>query len=517
MVGTLVNGSRPIQSPHSRHRRTRSVVASQRKPLNTKSWIKLGDQIDKDPDFLFARTIIGSMIQSSEIAIEVDGKAGVADNPQLKFLVDHLTDLWYETLPNLLDGFKYGFAAYEQVFTYDQMNRLNIVELDPLPAELVERKDSKETGEFEGIKVKGGDGAELKPTYCWWFGLNATPLHPHGFSIYDGAPVEVWKESHEHDENWKVWAKKFALGRQIAYAPESYPETGRPAKEGDKGQTNQDGTPANPIDDTADALRETESGGTTVLPSSTDHNGKELFRVDPMESAPNTQGMETRSQTLSDRKLKSMRIPPRAVTQDAAVGSYSMSQTHLEVLFSTIYGYLDQIVASFQKYVIDRIVALNWPVFKRPKLTLTYAKIDPKLTGLVIEIVKSILLAGQPSPFIAEGVVDFSKLLDIAGIPTGDNIQQRLEKVKESLSQQSQQGQGASPFPSAQRLFGKPKKRKLAAPPASATYDWESAAARADREMAPLLREVQQILESGVQFDADGRVIGLDPTVRGRL
>jgi len=404
-------------------------LAAQKEPTGQVS--RLVREIESDPQFLFGYSIVQALVQTAKVTIEIDGNGGGLgkDDPRAKALADNLTKRWTEALPHACRAFAYGRAAFEQYFErYDPATNLRL--LGPLDA--LEYDDTRmlvQDGEYAGCEVKHGDKSiDLMPSQSWWFALDATPKLPMGRSRYSGTPWKVLQKRKALEENWSIFAGKNANGTAVIKAPSQYPNSAIGQK-GEAGEVDSNGQPLNPLVDMGNQWINLKAGGAMVMPSETDPTDQHsLFEMSLEPGQSNPAGLESRQRMLDDEVLKSLGIPPRAVEQAGPAGSYSLSQTHMEVLRALISGILSQMTASYQQQVVDQAVKLNFA--GGVKLWVVYQDLDPILTATVIDLIKTILASRQMSLLVSQGAVDIAKLLEIANLPAGADVAGALARIK---------------------------------------------------------------------------------------
>lgn len=395
---------------------SRSVV---REP---KELPKLVEQMRKDYQIQFAERILRALVGKIKTTIDVDGDS------RANVLAKNLEDQFTSSLVFALDAIAYGRAAFEKTYCYEGGAWL-VDRLDYLPFQTSEMA-LRETGDV-AVKlpaVKDQPAVTLEPGECWWFALDPTPLEPHGRSMFLNA-IEPWKDKRALEKQEDIWYQKYAIGHGIARAPSEMPKQGTRGK-GDKGEVGADGLPIDPLGEMEKRLHEIQSGGNLVLPSERDpKNGQPIYDYTPSPGVRDAGPWTQRAEDLDKRILRSFGIPERAVTQDAATGSYAMAQVHLEVLADTVEGIHRQLVKSFQANVIDPAVALNFPAGSA-KLTLSAQSIRDQAKALMVDIAKAIITAAAPSPIVTEGVIDLPRLLEVCELPIGENVEQRMAAVR---------------------------------------------------------------------------------------
>lgn len=437
---------------------------------------KLVEAVEKDYMFLLAYLVIKSTIEAAKFSVESEG------DPRGERLANNLAEVWKESLAHMIRCVAFGRSAFEKWYAYDRASGLQLVGgLDYLDFQYTKMRLSDD-GAFEGIELTVKDRTEcLGPERCWWLALDPTAREPHGRSRYLGAPLEVWKLRQGLDKNEEKWQKRFALGHGFAKAPSEYPTDGSVGK-GDIGEKNPDGTPANPIIDMQQVLENISSGGSAVVASGNHPDGSPLYEYNPPASRQDAGPIENQRKRLDAAALRSMGIPERAVTQDDATGSYAMAEVHWRVLGSTCEGILSQIRASFQKYVIDKAVQINFAA--GTKLTAVTQPInDTAMRVLVTEIVKAVAMQPQLSPLLAQGVIDLGKLLEITGLPAGDDVEGKLAAI------------AATPPPAP---AGFPMSRRLARDTVPEVQNWEAYADEQAKEARKILERIKSMPRESV-------------------
>lgn len=416
------------------------ALSADRRP-EAKSIGKLVKEVEEDYQFSLGVLALKALIQGAKVSIEVDGDA------RAQLLADNLQQTWQEMLPHCLKAIGYGRAAFERWYDYEPKSSLyTLGGLDYLTFEQTDMLLSEE-GAFRGVKVrpKNSDPITLAPERCWWFALDPTPQEPHGRSRYLGAPLNVLIQRQKLGKNEAAFLAKFALGHGMAKAPSEYPKTTVGGK-GTSGEMDDHGQPITPIVDVMRQLETLRSGGVLVLPSETDESGKPLFEYTPPASqAASAEPLENYRRALDAAALRSLGIPERALTQDGATGSYAMAEAHRKVLAHTVEEILTQVVASYQQYVIDKAVELNWSAGRRPVLTMVWQPISDERRDVMIELVKTLVQAPAVSPLVAAGVIDVVKILEIADMPAGESAAERLRQIAGAPAPLAAGGAGVLP------------------------------------------------------------------------
>jgi hypothetical protein len=362
--------------------------------------------IESDYQFTLARRTLASLIESAAWSIEVD-----RDELERRAFAEDLLARFREALPAALAAIAFGRVAFAKRLGPADASGVRLLRsLDPLPFERTELRLDEE-GRFAGVRLDTGTRwLDLGPSEVWWFALDPTPAEPHGRSRYLGAPLAVWRQREELRRNRDVFLRKLALGHGVAKAPSDYPA---PAGVGAGSALDR----ADPLDDLRRGLESLRSGGTLVLPSETDARGNPLFSYEPPRMQPDGTPLENEGRRLDAAVLRAMGIPERAVIQEDSAGSYALAEVHWRVLAATVDGIAHQLLASFNRHVIEPTLALNWPEPDRPAIRLTVRRLREDARPPALELVRSLLAAPESNALFRDARIDVAALLDLAGIP----------------------------------------------------------------------------------------------------
>ncbi len=380
--------------------------------------------IEADPQFKIGYLTIAALVQYANVTVESS-----STDPAAIRLAAHLQEQWYRTVGAMMRAFGYGRQAFE--FWYQDQPRGGLRLLDkiaPLPFGQTERE---EDGRIRVGSDSRGDAAPRLDEDCGWFlTVDADAEYPDGKSRYLGAAEEVMRQRKLLAKNYTTYLGKFANGVAIGKAPSQYPDSPLTGK-GDAGQVDEYGVPLNPQSDVAEAYRRAESGGIVVLSSATDpENGTPLFDVSLQTIQPQSAALENKERALNDAALMAIGVPPRAVSQDAAVGSLALAEAHRKVLNATIEGLLTQFATQFESGPAKQVAIVNFG--GRVEFRVTWQPLEEDRTQLVLELVKGIVASPTVSPLISEGVLDLDKLLDVAAIPKGKDVAGAMQRINEA-------------------------------------------------------------------------------------
>jgi hypothetical protein len=393
-------------------------------------------KVEAVPVVKLAKRVLVSTIQTSEITIEVEG-----GDDRAQTLADNLTEQFVKALPKMVEAFGFGRVAAELWDKTSDDGRTNLLGgVDTLSFKRTEMVIEK--GEFAGIKFKAGtEPVTIPPEWSWWCAIDATAEEPHGRSRYDDAVMEAWKAWAENKKRRKLYNDRFANGWGFGKAPSQYPKEVLEAL-GPEGQTYPDGKPINPITDMKMGVEGMRDGDVLVVDSATDANGNPLYEFAPPQSRQDSSTLETERQACNDDLLRALGFPERSVTQNTEVGSNSMAQTHADPKDSLCEDILSQICASYQEQVIDRFVKLNYK-HGQVKLTIKFEPLADPTRGLIIELLKGIVEQPTPSPLVTHDIVDIAKMMEVAGVPAGIDVEDKLKAIR---AQAAMQMIGAAPL-----------------------------------------------------------------------
>jgi hypothetical protein len=381
-------------------------------------------QMDEDYQIAFARRILSANVSAVDVSITADG----IEDGRVNAIVDSLKRLWDETVASMLDAVGHGRVAFEKSWDYDPAARVNTIrKLEP-----IEPEDSRlklgERGKFAGIEIKlaDQDWETIEPSNAWWLALRPTAKYPHGRSMYFPAVHAAWQQKRRTLENLGRFVKRFAVRGGIAHIPFS-----------DIDQ--QTGQIIDTAERTAGALEALYSGGTLLLPNDK-HPG------DPSGATYKYDFAEANPQTLDPSPLlgvvdrwdvailRAFGIPEKTVTEGSAVGSFAMVSQQMLTLFAVVEELIGELVKSYNRYVCDPVVEMNYGEGRGPKIAASFPSLTNRPDSFVAEVLK--LLFANPAFVQAalEGSIDLRQMLDAAGIPLVDGFEEIVRGVAQRMA-----------------------------------------------------------------------------------
>lgn len=382
----------------------------------------LAREMRNDYQVRLAELVLAANVRAAPTRIIVTGAAGFGDTRATQ-LAARLHQLWRDSLPAMLGALGDGRVAFEKIWEFDPALQLTTVrKLEPLPAEQTKLK-LHAGGAFAGIELRTTERSAARATSSgeptvrsgwrdegsvrllstektWWLAIDATPLEPHGRSRFLGAPYTVWKEHSEAIRLRKMFLKRFVVRGGVAHVPPT--------------AINLQGEVVDNFEATAQTIDERVSGGTVLFPNTRDSRGNYEFEYTEPPQTLDPAPIDNIIDGLDAELLRAFGIPEKTVIEGQAVGSYALASQQMLILYAVVEDLLTQFAQSFQRYVIDKVVAANYESFTAPKLLLHVPSLGDSPTANLVELTKALLTA-TPTP--TTELVDMKQLLQAAGVP----------------------------------------------------------------------------------------------------
>lgn len=332
---------------------------------------EIAEKMRSDYQVQLAELVLGANLQSIPVSwadsadsSRTAGDVSEADQSRHAALRVQLLTLFKSTLPSMLQCLGDGRVAYEKVWSYLPVHDLTVIrKLEPLPVEQTRMQLSKD-GAFEGIDLSVGEKLTLSPEKCWWLALDPTALQPHGRSRYSGAPYETWRRRQRASRLRDILIEKFALRGGVAHVP--------PTVEAD------DGRVIDNFEATARAYAALQSGGLLLLPNSRDSRGEYEFDFSEAPEVLNPGPLDAVIDGMDAEQLRAFGIPEKTVIEGHAVGSHAMVSQQMLVLMAVVEGILSQFINSFQKYVVEPVIAHNFSTQDSPTWQLAFEPVSQR-------------------------------------------------------------------------------------------------------------------------------------------
>ncbi len=373
-----------------------------------------------------------------------------------KLLAAQLQKLWDTHLPEMLKSFREGRVAFEKVWDYSSGANLSFIrKLEPLPYAQTEMRliqagspeagaNGEHAGDFDGIdlhhtdpdpKKKAGTGVDpnqrgsndqstvrIPVDKSWWLALDPTPLQPHGRSRFNGAPYVTWKERQEAIRLRRVLVLKMVLMGPTAHVPDEI--------------TLENGQSVDTFAAMAEAHDERTAGGMLILSNQRDRDGNYLFDVTEEAHTIDPAPLDIHIDGLDQEQLQAFGIPPKCVIEGDAVGSFAMVSQQRLILDAVIEFLLKELEESFQKYVIDKTVQMNFSPADGVKIKIGHEPLLSIPNQLVVDVVTQILTLPELPAILQSGTVDILAMLEASRIPLLPGAKEAIAKLLQTAQKQ---------------------------------------------------------------------------------
>jgi hypothetical protein len=345
-----------------------------------------------------------------------------SEDPRAVALAVHLENLFYRTRKSMWDMTAYGRVCYEKQWGFAR--QLNVItKLQPMPFALSEMLPLV-NGRYAGCLI--GEGKEritLTPRYSWWLALDPTAQYPHGRSRFAQAPYKTWKDRAELLRLRKIFIEKFVLKGAIIHAPE---------------KVTIDGQEIDVWGQMGAAYSEYQSGAALMLPDARSKgtngaDGDYIYNVDelPGDQRDSTPLINLKND-LDAEQLLAFGIPPKTVMEGSEVGSFALVTQQMLILLSMVEEIVEQQVESFNEFVIDDVVSVNF-ASSRPLIRADFTPLVERPDDLANRIVESWLTTPQLSPILLSGAVDIESVMGACGVPIPAEARGKVAELVKQL------------------------------------------------------------------------------------
>jgi SPP1 gp7 family putative phage head morphogenesis protein len=382
-----------------------AALAGLQRRENTRSVAGMAREMSEDYQVKFGKLVLESNIKA--VTVSVSAEDG---DERAEALADYCAKLWKRSITSACEFLVHGRVAWEKGYRFDERLFLTVVDLDPLPFDRTEMRLT-EDGAYDGVDLAGKNGKVPIPAAdSWWLACDPTAIEPHGKSRLAGAARKAYLDRQEIRRLRAMFLARFAIGWAKAHVQSRY---------------------VNPVtQETVDghlkmqqAYEAMRSAGLVTFDNAraTKADGTEGAYLDDLETLPvaaSAQPLDDCLDGMDVEQLRALGIPEKTVMEGEAVGSFAMVSQQMRVLMAVVDDLVAQLVDSFQRYVVDKLVAMNWPDDEqRPVLVVSYPPLTEGPTALVVDLAKSIL-TGQPNPIVLSGGIDVPAILKQSGVPT---------------------------------------------------------------------------------------------------
>lgn len=409
-ITPVKTNGKPTVSRSPQGRIASTALAGDRKKENQRL-DQLAERMEEDYQVALARRVLEARVQSIPVTFSVEG-----GDARAEALKEQLEDLWEQSLAEALQCIPEGRVAFEKVMGFTDPNLTVFRKLEALPFSKTEMTLEGD-GSFAGILLKptGKDPVPIPAPKSWWLALDPTPLEPHGRSRYMGAPHATWKARKEAFKNRETFLRRFALGNAVYRGPSS--------REDEQGNT---------IDvwqEAANAYEQSRAGGLFTMSAARDDEGNFEEEFTQLPEPKDGQPIDATIDSMDAEQIRAFGFSEKTVTEGAQVGSFAMVKSQMGLLDAVALGILSQIATSFQKFVIDKAVAINFGAPTPVKITVDYPRLRESVDDYVLEVVQGWLTADTLSPLLLSGAVDVGQMLGAVGVPVSDDLDARIAEM----------------------------------------------------------------------------------------
>ena len=322
-------------------------------------------------------------------------------------------------LEKILQALSFGFQAIELSWRVDDVvaeddnggrRRFRskyvpdcFVDIDPERVTIVV---DERTGEYRGVRF---DDVPLPPERVLLATYQAEFGNLYGQSLLDPAWIP-WKYSAVIRKLWGRFLERFAMGSFVGVAPAEPRE--------DSAGNRQD-----PVRYLGTLLSNLLGAGVTALPYEPDpQTGRNMWDVRLLESSREGRAFVEAVTYFEAAKLRAILVPERVLTQDTAVGSHSMAESHSETFFVMLDRILDSLIMRvLNGQLLPLVTRINFgPGVRVPRMQA------PRMSREMRSMMFDLLKAGLDAPidlqdgrrFTPLSLINLPALLERLNVPS---------------------------------------------------------------------------------------------------
>jgi hypothetical protein len=390
---------------------------------------KIVEEMRSDYQVSFCERILGANIAAIQVTATGDTVS--------EELTKALQTLWDRTLSSMLDSIAYGRVAYELEWETDGAYQVPC-RAEPLPFELSRMKLCE--GSFAGIEVKtAADHWEsIDVMNSWWLAIDATVVQPHGRSRFLGAARKVFLGKSGaltiRDNATAMWGSPSPIVR-CPYTDVD-PQTGQVY---------------DVVPEMIPSLEAWSKGAALIMSNDRDPFSKDgndyKYKVEPTSMTGFDPTMINATIDHMDVEMcRAFGIPEQAIMEAGGVGTYGSITQKMLLLFAVCEGILDQWCRSFEKYAIQKTLAVNG--LPEDAVTMSYTSLAQRPDAFVFEAIKILLANPQFVEAIMAGGVDIKAMLEDAGFPVTEQLAAVMATIAQRMAATAAAGappMGAAP------------------------------------------------------------------------
>lgn len=278
-----------------------------------------------------------------------------------------------------------------------------IKKVEPLDPETTEVYQD-ELGEFSGAKANGSD---LPPAKC------LLAVHQREFKSLAGQAIL--------DRAYPYWydciLNVLDLNRYL-HSKGNPPLIATAPNEHRKDETT--GEAYHCMDVLNSALVALKGGGVCSIPDERDDKGNQRWAINSLDVGDRSETFLASINRNEDMKLRALGVPEKTVTQNSSVGSFAMSDAHVDMFLSALEVIKDCTVVEAMNDLARRIVAYNLGE-EEPCPVVDATELSRVKYEVLVELLKSTLNVPHTTPdgktYTAAGLLDLPKILRAVNAP----------------------------------------------------------------------------------------------------
>jgi len=348
----------------------------------------------RDPEIGLGLALIKAPIIGAEWWVDSDNEEAA------RFIEENLKALWLTLMRTSLTAVEFGFAAHEKVFRLDGGRYVldSLADLKPTKVELL----IDEKGKFGGIRYKPGGGADaidLPVEKCFIFTHGREWGDLYGVSRLANAEA-VWRRE-----------QKAAAAEDRYFERKADPQIVGRAPAGK--QTDASGSERDNFEAMATALAALRSGGAIIVPAGEGKDGKPAWDVELLQDDKRGDMFTGFVDHLDNKKFRALLIPDRILAQQDT-GAYDLVEAVTKTFIRMEETLLSELFDHVQKYIVDKIVALNFG--EGVSVALKHRDLSDETKAAIAEVVKT--LATQPASWPDfKDRVDVDAMIEMSDLP----------------------------------------------------------------------------------------------------
>jgi hypothetical protein len=349
------------------------------------------------------------------------------------FVHQNLKEIWRPYIKSVLTALDYGFAPHEKIWQIAEEYRVQSTEEKvDYTRDVIKYKSIKDLCQ-RTVSVDYNEKLKFKGFYQNKNRQNEAYVPSEKAFVFthdkEWGNIYGWSRLKPAYPYWytywilDAWHERWLQKRGIPPVVVKYPIG--------KTQTATSGTTPTFKDNqeiARDAAKSFQPDSIITLPSDeikTQSGKTGEWSIDVLQDTTRIDAFVDAKEKLDVRKLRSILVPERAVTQDVGTGSFRMAESHIWIMMESLKGLIGDIAEQTNEFIIPPLVKYNFGD-KAPKATVTIEEIGRELTASLFEIYLGMIQTGKAHPSVKK----IEKVLNVPA-ETEEEKKEREEKEKE--------------------------------------------------------------------------------------